>query len=228
MADTSVLDPFSAKPTETNNVSGAQLDRMGFLDEFGAELVPDPHRLVSDGGQFIKEGFNAIKDLLYEDVAFIQTPEQTPRKPMSATGSIENFQTAHAKSPELLTKEREANYQRVVYANLEEARRNTQRFAHERTLGEAVRLEVSTMSTEEKNRALHLSLDLNEKNISDPYHTYALREKKKEDWRKLEEKKKNTAILSPAKRPSALETMFEGGSGTQGSGQGNLSFQATG
>ena len=146
MADTAVLDPFSTKPTETNKVSGTQLDRMGFLDEFGAELVPDPHRLASDGGQFIKEGFNAIKDLFYE------------RNPMSATGSIENFQTAHAKSPELLAKEREANYQRVVYANLEEAGRNVQRFAHERTLGEAARLEVSTMSTEEKNRALHLNL----------------------------------------------------------------------
>ncbi|OGE44445.1 hypothetical protein A3B45_02135 [Candidatus Daviesbacteria bacterium RIFCSPLOWO2_01_FULL_39_12] len=121
--------------------------------------------------------------------------------------SLTGFQEGKAKSPELLQQEEKAANKRIVYASLEEARRNTQGFAHERALEEEIRLEVLVMTPEEKMKALHLSTSLAEKHVKDAYHIQALRRKKKEQ---LTATLEQTQIASEAEVQPKSFAMGEG------------------
>lgn len=171
--------------------------------------------VASIGKSAIKEGTSLLSDiseLFKEDVI---GQEQKPKSPMSASGSLE-FPKNVAKSPKLLEKENEARHKRMVYSSIEGAAREARRFAHEKILDEIVRLEVAGMSPEEKNKILHLNVDYDEKHISTPYHLHALREKKKEQLRAVEEQTQQVSETEVNPKPFMGEgELLKGGENPQ-------------
>ncbi len=84
---------------------------------------------------------------------------------------------------------------------------------------------ISNLPTEQKNRLLHYQASYRDRSV---YQRAELRKKLVEEQQKAKNQEKAASIPNPAKKSHALETAFEGGSGTQGSGTANLSAQAVG
>lgn len=140
-----------------------------------------------------------------------QKPDETGKFP--ATGSIE-FQKQKV----------EIDRKKVFFQTLKEDQRNVQ-IEKEKLFEEEINDIISNLPTEQKNRLLHYQASYKDKSI---YQRAELRKKLIEEKNKSEDKEKAASIPSPAKRPSAMEGAFEGGSGTQGGGTSNLSAQAVG
>jgi len=119
----------------------------------------------------------------------------------------------------------EENRERAFYQALKEDYERTQRAKDRMWLEEEINDITTNISTEEKNIMLHYQASYKDRSV---YQKAALRAKLIEQRRNAEKKQKEVSIPSPAKQPSALEGVFEGRSGTAGSGTANLSAQATG
>ncbi len=114
----------------------------------------------------------------------------------------------------------EAEYKRGWTQSLNQDIKNVHHQTQEQAIEDLVRLEIGAMPTEEKNKSLHLSLDLDEKYISDPYHINALRVKKIEEIKATLQKKQDQEITSTSKNSGLLLNMdaHEGQSATSSSG----------
>ncbi|MDO8573127.1 MAG: hypothetical protein Q7R77_00035 [Candidatus Daviesbacteria bacterium] len=128
-------------------------------------------------------------------------------------------------SIEFKKKEVETKRKVIFFQNLKEDAKAAQEAKEKLLFEEEMDDIVTNLPTEQKNRLLHYQASYKDRSI---YQRAALRRKLIEDKKKTEDKEKAASIPSPAKKPSALEGAFEGGSGTQGSGQANLSAQAVG
>ena len=84
---------------------------------------------------------------------------------------------------------------------------------------------TANISTTEKNELLHYQASYKDKSI---YQKAELRRKIIEQRKKADKQQKETSVAQTKPGSSALQTAFEGGSGSQGSGTANLSSQAAG
>jgi len=209
MADTQTLLNQPKKeiknPTNPTSVLGGAI---GWLDET-MELA------VRGQGAFVNEG--PVRDQDLEQLN--QMPELKAGR-FPSRGSFENFQESRAlkTDADLIAEQRAAVLE--VERIMKEPRARTQT---EFIQQEEIRFEVTGMSEEERNRRLHLNLSLRKEHTSNLYHEVELYRQKKAELRNLEQQEKNTQIPSPAKQPSALEAIFEGGSGALGGKTANLS-----
>ena len=119
----------------------------------------------------------------------------------------------------------EAENKKIFYQALKEDQARTQQAKDKMWLEEEINDITSNMSTEEKNRLLHYQASYKDRSV---YQMAALRKKIIEERRKAEKQNKEASVAETKPGASALQTAFEGGSGSQGAGQANLSAHATG
>ena len=86
--------------------------------------------------------------------------------------------------------------------------------------------EVDSLPTTEKNIILHLQASY--KGNKSAYHRAELRRAMMEQRSKAEKQQKQESMAAVSPKASAMNAAIEGGSGSQGGGQANLSFQAAG
>lgn len=151
----------------------------------------------------------------YEEESFErETTTVSTEKGKFSSGSIE-----------FKKKEVETKRKVIFFQNLKEDAKAAQE-AKEKLLFEEEMDDILTnLPTEQKNRLLHYQASYKDRSV---YQRAALRRKIIEEQKQTKDKEKAASIPSPAKKPSAMEGAFEGGSGTQGSGTSNLSNQAVG
>lgn len=184
----SSFDPFESKPKKKLAPIGA---RMGFFDDFeiGEVVAEAPSQIIKAGAGI----FGDLIDLFKNDIIGGGQESSSDKKPgMSIGGKTElNFNQAAD-----MEKKEEAVYKKDFYQKLEADRKNLEYKDLEQTMEDLARLEVGAMSTEEKNKELHLSADLDEKNIRDPYHLHALRKKKLEQIKEAWQEQKDAAMVT--------------------------------
>lgn len=141
---------------------------------------------------------------------------EKPQEKFSSKGSLDNFQNP---TPEQNQKNQEAQIKRVFYSSLEESSRNARSFNSEKAMQDAVRMEVAAMSVTDKLDNLHMSLDLDEKHISDPYHINELRRKKLEQLKKAKAEQQSQEMAGTSKSSLLMnQNAQEGQSMTSSSG----------
>jgi len=179
----STLNPFATKPKEQK---ASPLDRMGFFEEMGGfnELIPNPEKLVADGGSFLKESIGAIGDLFKQDV-------------LPAQGSINFNEQNKPPTPEAQKKQEVASHQRQSYNILQEATQIVHQREQELNMKEAARLMVAGMSNEEKNAKLHLSSHYKEQ-YKGPYHLQILRVQMVEELKAAQKSKEQQSAVEVA------------------------------
>lgn len=139
-------------------------------------------------------------------------------------GSIE-FNKAQAQAEQFQKDKAETDRKKAFYQALKEDQDRAQREKDRLLFEEEVNDIITNLPTEQKNELLHYQASYRDRSI---YQRAELRKKIIEERKKAEKEQKQASIPSPAKQPSALEGAFEGRSGSQGSGQANLSAHATG
>ncbi len=192
---------------------------MGWFDDADFEkesLLSSITRGVVD---VIEEVPKAVVDAFKTDPEYKLDPTKFPSQ-----GSIE-FNNNLAKVEEQQKQKEEADRKRRFNQALKEDYERAQRAKDKMLFEEEINDIATNLPTEEKNRLLHYQASYKDRSI---YQRAALRAKLIEAARKAEKQQKEVSIPSPAKQPSALEGVFEGRSGTQGSGTANLSALATG
>lgn len=196
---------------------------MGWFDEISYEMETPSLSSMAKGLGGIVEDIMSIGSDLTEGGS---SKTQTETTKLSIGGQTEiDFNQRQSEAEKKLKEKMEADKKKAFYQALKEDYDRSQRAKEKMLFEEEMNDITANMSTEEKNRLLHYQASYKERSI---YQIAALRKKLIEQARKTEKQEKAASIPSPAKKPSALETAFEGGSGTQGGGQANLSAQATG
>lgn len=184
------------------------LGAMGWFDEIGSEMeTPSLSSVVKGLGGLFGDALSIGSDLTEGG----SSESNSDSNKLSIGGQTEiDFNKSKKK---------------VFYQTMEQNRLKAQQ-AKDKLLFEEEINDISlNLSTEEKNKLLHYQASYKDRSV---YQRAELRRKIIEQRRKSEKEQKATSIPSPAKKASALETAFEGASGTQGSGTANLSAHATG
>lgn len=174
---------FAKKPKTkpANRMAG-----IGFFDDFeiGEVIAEAPVEIAKAGADV----FTSVIDLFKTDI--IAGGESAEKKPGIDIGGkteidFKNQEVAAVKKD--FFQKLEADRKELEFQNLEQV------------MDDLVRLEVGAMSTDEKNKTLHLSADFDEKNIRDPYHLHALRQKKIAQIKEtiLEQKSVSMAATQP-------------------------------
>lgn len=173
----------------------------------------------------IAKGFFESGVSLIKDIAGVEEKTESGGKEKFSKGTIEFNQAVKKEAAEQQKKKDETDKIKVFFQALKEDRERTQRAKDKLLFEEEINDIVTNLPTEQKNQLLHYQASYKDRSI---YQRAELRRKIIEQREKAEKQKKAASIPSPAKRPSALEGAFEGGSGKQGSGTANLSAQAVG
>ncbi len=180
----SILDPFEAKPKGKLKPFGGSI---GFFEDFELEeiIVDAPSQVVKAGAGI----FGDLVDLLKNDIIGGGSLSIGGKTEMRFDSQISFNQQQEAEKKE------ETSYKKDFYQKLESTRKETKYIDLEQTMQELARLEVGVMSTDEKNKTLHLSADYDEKNIRDPYHLHALRQKKLEQFKEVLQDQKDSEMV---------------------------------
>lgn len=210
------------KPVNPKSILGGAL---GFFEEdFESE-----RSLVSSTA---KGFFEAVIDLGKNVAGTEDKPEQKQNSggaldakagQFPSKGSIEFSKAVQKEVDDEKKKQVEISRKRIFFTNLKEDRQKVQ-IEKDRVFEEEINDIVTNLPTEQKNRLLHYQASYKDKSV---YQRAELRKKIIEEQRKSEEQEKQASIPNPTKA-SAINAAMEGGSGTQGGGQANLSAQAVG
>jgi hypothetical protein len=168
-----LMDDGREKSNETEQSIGSGSSAMSKLMET-MENVPFSFNIKP-----IQETGSIIGNLIKETAGF------TPK------GSIDNFQNP---TPEQIAKGKErkdAAHSRLIFNKLADAKQNAQRFAHDNSLNMQAKSEVMGMSSDEKKKKLHVSVDLDNKHIDDAYHVSILYTEAKAAKQAAEDARKN-------------------------------------
>lgn len=214
------MNTFSSNKTKVSHrqvLGGA----MGLIDEMGYEMETPSVASVAKGvGSIFEDIFSLGQDIAgVESQNSTENPDGFPSK-----GSLE-FNKKETTAQEKLKLKEETDRKKVFYQNLKEDREKAQRAKEKMLFEEEISDMISNLSTEEKNKLLHYQSSYKDKSI---YQIAELRRKIIEQRRKAEKQEKESSVAKTKPGASALQTAFEGGSGSQGAGQANLSAHATG
>lgn len=215
------MNPFLSTSSDDKKVRPSQVlgGAMGwFEDEGGFETEASVSSVVKGAGGVVAEAFS-----LFTDIVGIENKDSKESKKFPTKGSIE-FNKAQSKAEEEEKKKKEAEAKKIFYQAMKDEQLRAQ-MAKDRMLFEEEIDDITTnMSTEEKNKLLHYQSSYKDRSI---YQKAELRRKIIEQRRQAEKQQKETAIPSPAKQAGALDTAFEGASGSLGKG-GSANLSSTG
>lgn len=208
----------AANKTNPRQVLGGA---MGWIDEIGYEMeTPSVSSVTRGVGSIFEDIFS-----LGQDIAGVENQNSSENSNgFPSKGSLE-FNKKEATAQEKLKKKEEAEKKKVFFQGLKEDQERAQRAKEKMLLEEEIGDMISNLSTEEKNKLLHYQSSYKDKSI---YQIAELRKKIIEQRRKTEKQEKESSVAETKPGASALQTAFEGGSGSQGAGQANLSAHATG
>lgn len=215
------MNPFASKDDDEKinprNILGGIL---GGFDEIGFEMeTPSVSSVTKGVGDFASEFLN-----LGKDVIGIENKSTTEAQKFPKEGTIE-FNNKIKEMEEDKKQKEEAATKRIFFQALKEDASRVEN-ATDRMIIEAEIADIgANISTEEKNEMLHYQLGYKDRSI---YQMAELRKKIIEQRRIEEEEKKDASLAATKPQATAMQTAFEGASGTQGAGQANLSFQAAG
>ncbi len=204
------MNPFLSTKSDDNKLKPSQI--FGGFDEIGFEMeAPSASAIVQGVGGVIKDIFSLGQDIAGEKT---EMPEQKSNPEKFSSGSIE------------FKKKEEVEAKKIFYQALKDDTQRAEQAKNRMLFEEEINDVMTNLPTEQKNELLHYQASY--KNNRSIYQWAELRKKLVEQSREADKKQKEVSIAQTAPRASAMNAAFEGGSGTQGSGQGNLSFQATG
>lgn len=146
------------------------------------------------------EAFFSASSELWQEVA--GTQEKASKKGLPAQGEVKGFQTPNEQL-RLMTIQSDLQTEQV---------RSRQKLITQQEID----MSIQGMSTSEKNKAMHISFDLDAKHIKDPYHVALLRQWKIAQNRMQQAAKKAGSIQVPKGKPKMgvdLEAQNEGGQG---------------
>ncbi len=194
---------------------------MGWLDETSFEMeTPSISSTVKTAGGVVEDFFSLVGD-----IAGVESKggEQSAKFP--SKGSIE-FNKKEQSAREKLKQKEESDRKKSFYQALEQNRLRARQAKDKMWLEEEINDITANLSTNEKNRLLHYQAGYKDRSV---YQMAELRRKVIEEKRLAEKQKKEASVAeTKPRRASAMNAAFEGGSGTQGAGQANLSAHATG
>ncbi len=193
----------------------------GFFDEIGYEMETPSLSSVAKGlGGIVEDIFSIGSDLTEGG------SESKSESKLSIGGKTEiDFKNRQTEAEAKLKQRDEDDKKKAFYQAMEQNRLRTQQAKDKMLIEEEINDISLNLSTEEKNKLLHYQASYKDKSV---YQRAELRRKIIEQRKMAEKQEKAASIPSPAKRASALDAAYEGGSGSQGSGTANLSAQATG
>ena len=185
--------------------------------------------IVSSFFKGVGEVVNAAASLAKEDVSGVSKGSETnsgEHLPKTGTLNFLEAQTKQQQAHEAEKKKQKVVEQKTVFfQTIKEDQAKVAQVKINEQFEEEINDISVNMSTEDKNRLLHYQSSYKDRSI---YQKAELR-KKLIEQRKADEKQKAAASMAQtSKGASAMQTAFEGGSGSQGGGQSNLSFQAAG
>lgn len=202
------------------------LGGFGFFEDFETEKAVSS--IAKGVGSVIEEIVG-----LGQDIAGVEPESEAKPATKFSSGSI-NFKEnqSRAQTEQLqkqqaeITKERtKIDRKKAFFQALKEDMERAQKAKDKLLFEEEINDIATNLPTDEKNRLLHYQASYRDRSV---YQRAELRRKIIEQQKKSEKQEKAASIPSPAKKASAMEGAFEGGSGTQGSGTANLSAQAVG
>lgn len=193
----------------------------GFFDEIGYEMETPSFSSVAKGlGGIVEDIFSIGSDLTESG------SESKSESTLSIGGQTEiDFNRRQTEAEAKLKQKDKDDQKKAFYQAMEQNRLRTQQAKDNMLIEEEINDISLNLSTAEKNQLLHYQAGYKDKSV---YQRAELRRKIIEQRKMAEKQEKQTSIPSPAKKASALDAAYEGGSGTQGSGTANLSAQATG
>lgn len=193
----------------------------GGFDEIGFEMeTPSVSSVAKGVGSIFEDIFS-----LGADITGVETKPAAEAQKFPPQGTIEFNQKIKEMEEDKKQKE-EASSKRIFYQALKEDVARVEN-ARDRMIYEEEIADIGAhISTEEKNEMLHYQSAYKDRSV---YQMAELRRKIIEKRMKDEKEKKEVSITqTQVKGKTAMQGMFEGASGSQGSGQANLSFQAAG
>lgn len=195
------------------NILGGMLG--SFEDGFESESFVSSVKGTAEGF------FEAIVDLGKTAAGTESKSETNEKEKFDMNGSIDFKKQEEKQKKEQAKIKRQTLFFQNLKQDQEKARRE-----EEQTMEQEIAELVASIPMEQRNELLGLQTEY--RNSNSIYHRSELRRKIIEQRNKTKQQQKEASIPSPAKKASALEGAFEGGSGTQGGGQANLSNQAVG
>ncbi len=209
------------KPNEKINPKNILGGILGGFDEIGFEMEAPSVSSVAKGAAGIFQDIFSLG----QEVSGIKPEQSKSADHFPSSGSIEFNKRNQAEQAKEQKQQEVAASQRVFYQSLKDEQSRAQQ-AKERMLFEEEVGDISTnMPTDEKNRLLHYQSSYKDRSI---YQKAELRKKIIEEKRNADKQQKNSSMAQTNPKASAMNAALEGGSGTQGGGQSNLSFQAAG
>ncbi len=214
------MNPFlSTKPDEDDNkIKPSQI--FGGFDEIGFEMeTPSVSSVVKGVTSVFEDIFS-----LGQDITGVEDKPSEETKKFPSEGTIE-FNQAVAEAQDKQKKKETVDAQKIFFQALKEDTQRAKEAKDKLLFEEEMSDIVTNLPTEQKNELLHYQAGYKDRSI---YQRAELRKKLIEQRKEADKKQKEVSIAQTAPKATAMNAAFEGGSGTQGSGQGNLSFQATG
>lgn len=212
------MNPFVSAKSDDNKLKSSQI--FGGFDEIGFEMETPSVSSVAKGVGGVFENIFSLAT----DIAGVEAKPAEEEQKFPPQGTIEFNQKIKEMEEDKKQKE-EASSKRIFYQTLKEEVARVEN-ARDRMIYEEEIADIGAhISTEEKNEMLHYQASYKDRSI---YQMAELRRKIIEQRKKSEKEKKEVSIAQTTPKATAMNAAFEGGSGSQGGGQSNLSFQATG
>lgn len=199
------LSTKSKSYTPPSRIPGA----VGWFEEMGFEIETPPATTVVKGvGGVIEDVFSLVGDI-------VGTENKTTAEPQKfSQGSIENF-----------NKKEKADKKKIFFQSLKEDQQRAQQAKEKLLFEEEIDDFVTNLPTEQKNELLHYQASYRDRSI---YQRAQLRIELIKQRKQADKQNKEASMAETKPKAYAMQTAFEGGSGSQGSGTANLSAHATG
>lgn len=214
------MNPFLSTKSDEKKVNPSQVPgAMGWMDEIGFEMEVPAVSSVAKGTAGV---VSDVLSLFTEDVAGTEAPKApSEHKQIDPTGSIEFTKEIQEEQKQ----KEDAQAKRIFYQALKEDTQRAKEAKDKLLFEEEINDIVTNLPTEQKNELLHYQAGYKDRSV---YQRAELRRKLIEQRKEADKKEKEASIAQTKPKASAMNAAFEGGSGSQGGGQANLSFQAAG
>ncbi len=216
------MNPFLSTKSDDEKIKPSQVlgGILGGFDEIGFEMeTPSASEVVKGVSSVFEDIFS-----LGADIAGVEDKSTGEVQKFPPQGTIE-FNKAITEAQKEEKKKEAAKAQKIFFQALKEDTQRAKDAKDKMLFEEEINDIVTNLPTEQKNELLHYQASYKDRSI---YQRAELRKKLIEQKKEADKKQKEVSIAQTTPRATAMNAAFEGGSGTQGSGQGNLSFQATG
>lgn len=207
----------SEEKTNPRNILGGIL---GGFDEIGFE---SEQPIVSNIAQGISGVFQDILSL-GQEVSGVENKPTTETQKFPSQGSIE-FTRAQEKAEDDKKKQKEVETKKIFYQALKDDQQRAENAKNRMLFEEEINEIATNMPTDQKNELLHYQASYKDRSI---YQRAELRKKLIEQRKQADKQQKQASMAQTSPKASAMNAAMEGGSGSQGGGQANLSAQATG